>query len=136
MKDNTNLFNGYCDYCKTKIIVDETDMFPGKGVGVDGDEFLEFYIKCPFCSNINKFDIRDIPDEIIKYRMELYAGVADQELELLKTNAKILELQNYKIKLVNSINSKLKKQNRDTNHLYDGWLNNDEVIKQVKKLSK
>lgn len=126
--------------CGESVTIGEDDLFPGREIGLDIDEFLIFFVKCPKCGKIDVIDRDLIPLHIQKQLVIRYAGIIEQfsqkvylEQERKALVSRIAEIDHKICELEQSIENKKEKETYKgvpdyQKRLYPKWMTVGEMF--------
>ncbi|MBR1413846.1 MAG: hypothetical protein IJ574_04180 [Bacilli bacterium] len=115
-----------CSMCHKISYVNEDNLYPGIDYNKKGEGFLVFQIQCPECLALSNVNLDDIPNDIKLSKMQEYAGFINKMKQVLIIDRMIKELDEYKHTLIDEID--IIKNDRDINHLYSNWQDNEFVL--------
>lgn len=126
--------------CGESVTISDDDLFPGREIGLDIDEFLIFYVRCPKCGAIHVIDNDLVPLSLQKKLVIQYAGIIEEysqkvflEQERSALVARIAEIDNQMNKLERMIENKKEKDSYKEvsdyqKRLYRNWKTVEELF--------
>ena len=125
--------------CGDYVNIGKDDLFPGREIGLDIDEFLVFYFKCPKCGTVHMIENELIPLSIQRELVIKYAGIIDKyskkvllEQERSILMARVREIDNNMKELEEAIDiieeESCKKVPEYQKRLYHNWKTVEELF--------